>query len=85
MVLFFIKCEMITVTYIFTFSVFKKEPPIPPSVAQLAAVQRASHEDYLASLKRLFQNPGFMLLTLTYGKTIFGRRLRCPVFLNEIL
>ncbi|XP_074647757.1 choline/ethanolamine transporter flvcr2a-like isoform X2 [Tubulanus polymorphus] len=47
--------------------VFKKEPPHPPSLAQVAAVEAATHEDYKASLLRLLKNSNFLLLTLTYG------------------
>jgi hypothetical protein len=50
------------------FSVFKKSPPVPPSLAQVAAVQAAANEDYGSSLKRLMKNRGFLLLALTYGK-----------------
>ena len=48
-------------------SVFQKEPPSPPSQAQ-ALVLEQGEENYLLSLKRLFTNPGFVVLTITYGE-----------------
>ena len=48
--------------------VYKKEPPVPPSEAQVLIVEAASHENYVSSLKRLVLNPNFILLMITYGK-----------------
>ena len=49
-------------------SVYQKEPPVPPSEAQVLIVEAASHENYIASLRRLIFNSNFLLLTLTYGR-----------------
>ena len=48
-------------------AVFQREPPIPPSLAQAAALEAAGTQQYLPSLTRLFNNKGFILLMLTYG------------------
>lgn len=47
---------------------FQKQPPQPPSRAQMLAVQAASEsENYLHSLFRLIKNWGYTLLMITYG------------------
>lgn len=56
-----------TLLFILVCAVFQKEPPLPPSQAQAAAVEAASHEDYTGSLKRLFRHKGFVILMVTYG------------------
>ena len=53
----------------FFFTGFQKQPPQPPSRAQMLAVQAACEsENYLHSLFRLFKNWGYTLLMVTYGK-----------------
>ncbi|XP_013389953.1 feline leukemia virus subgroup C receptor-related protein 1 [Lingula anatina] len=47
--------------------VFRKEPHVPPSVAQAVIVRQAAEEKYTESLLRLVKNKGFMLLMVTYG------------------
>lgn len=56
-----------TFLLILTIIIYKKEPPIPPSQAQVLQVQAAANENYISSLKRLVSNWGFLLLTVTYG------------------
>ncbi|KAH9503485.1 Feline leukemia virus subgroup C receptor- protein 2 [Bulinus truncatus] len=46
---------------------FQEKPPQPPSRAQQLSVEAAIHENYLQSLKRLFQNQGFIILMISYG------------------
>ena len=48
-------------------SVFREKPPIPPSFAQLAAVEALAKEKYVDSLRRLITNVGFVTLLITYG------------------
>ena len=58
---------VLTCTYIF-FSVFRSEPPRPPSKAQMLAGQAGENEHYGKSLLNLVKNKGFILLTITYGR-----------------
>jgi len=53
-------------------AVFKDRPPRPPSKAQMLLQTSGTDENYLQSLKNLFKNPGFILLTITYGRYIYS-------------
>ena len=54
--------------HIIIFSVFRSEPPRPPSKAQMLAGQAGENEHYGKSLLNLVKNKGFILLTITYGR-----------------
>ncbi|ESO87344.1 hypothetical protein LOTGIDRAFT_107425, partial [Lottia gigantea] len=58
-------CSTLIVLLIIIF--FKKEPPIPPSHAQLYLKEKTEDYHYGRSLKKLFKQPSFNLLTLCYG------------------
>jgi FLVCR family feline leukemia virus subgroup C receptor-related protein len=58
-----------TAQFILVVIFFQDSPPIPPSIAQVTAVDStaANKMNYLASLRRLILNRGFALLLVTYG------------------
>ena len=65
------------------FSVFKAQPPLPPSMAQLE--QRANNEtDFFGSLKRLFLNPRYVLLVVSYGINV-GVFYAISTLLNQVV
>ncbi|VDM38509.1 unnamed protein product [Toxocara canis] len=49
------------------FFFFSKQPPLPPSLAQLQSSERAVDKNYVSSLKQLAANPNYLLLLITYG------------------
>lgn len=65
-------------------SVFKSEPPIPPSPAQ--AVQRESEStgSFFLSVKKLVTNTGYLLLLLSYGINV-GVFYAISTLLNHIV
>ncbi|XP_052087273.1 feline leukemia virus subgroup C receptor-related protein 2-like [Mytilus californianus] len=65
--LFYIGAGVTTLLFLLVLVIFKKEPPQPPSRAQLLAVRNAASQHYGKSLLRLLKNRGFLLLVLTYG------------------
>ncbi|XP_071135379.1 choline/ethanolamine transporter flvcr2a-like isoform X2 [Mytilus edulis] len=65
--LFYIGAGVTTLLFLMVLVIFKKEPPQPPSRAQLLAVRNAASQHYGKSLLRLLKNRGFLLLVLTYG------------------
>ncbi|XP_064627340.1 heme transporter FLVCR2-like isoform X2 [Lineus longissimus] len=83
-IMFYATAGVTTALFILVLCVFKKSPPVPPSLAQVAAVQAAANEDYGASLKRLLKNRGFLLLTLTYGVNT-GSYYAIGTLLNPII
>ncbi|XP_045196562.2 feline leukemia virus subgroup C receptor-related protein 2-like isoform X2 [Mercenaria mercenaria] len=66
-IMFYIWAGVTTALFIIIVVVFKDKPPRPPSKAQMLANQGSHQENYLGSLKNLFHNRNFILLTLTYG------------------
>ncbi|VDK42199.1 unnamed protein product [Anisakis simplex] len=49
---------------------FSKQPPLPPSLAQLQSIENAVDKNYMSSLKQLVVNPSFLLLLITYGVNV---------------
>lgn len=66
-IMFYIWAGFTTALFIIIIIAFKDRPPRPPSKAQMLADQNGQKENYFASLKNLFHNRNFILLTLTYG------------------
>ncbi|CAG2239542.1 FLVCR [Mytilus edulis] len=60
--LFYIGAGVTTLLFLMVLVIFKKEPPQPPSRAQLLAVRNAASQHYGKSLLRLLKNRGFLLL-----------------------
>ena len=58
-----------TVLFITIIFAFKDRPPSPPSRASELGGAK-DDGDYLGSIKRLVQNPGFVLLLITYGLNV---------------
>jgi FLVCR family feline leukemia virus subgroup C receptor-related protein len=46
---------------------FSEKPKLPPSIAQVRAMEESIDGNYLASLKKLVINPHYMLLLVSYG------------------
>ncbi|KAL4232469.1 Feline leukemia virus subgroup C receptor-related protein 2 [Mactra antiquata] len=65
--MFYIGAGVTTALFIIIIIVFKNKPPRPPSKAQMLAESSSDGENYFKSLKNLFRNRGFLLLTVTYG------------------
>jgi len=54
-----------TAMSLITIIAFREKPPLPPTLARSAVLE--SPTSYLPSIKRLFKNPNFLNLTVTYG------------------
>ncbi|XP_052241720.1 feline leukemia virus subgroup C receptor-related protein 2-like isoform X3 [Dreissena polymorpha] len=65
--MFYIWAGLTTALFIAIIVVFKEKPPRPPSKAQMLAAASGTQANYFDSLKNLFRNRGFILLTITYG------------------
>ncbi|CAH1800178.1 unnamed protein product [Owenia fusiformis] len=63
---------------------FKEKPEYPPSQAQSVAAITTDSDDFTGSLKRLLKNPGFILLTLSYGLNT-GSYYAIGTVLNSII
>ncbi|XP_067674762.1 heme transporter FLVCR2-like [Haliotis asinina] len=66
-IMFYGTAAFTTLLFIAIVVVLKDAPPKPPSRAQMLAVEASKNEDYLSSLFRLLKNPGFIILTISYG------------------
>ncbi|KAJ9601197.1 hypothetical protein L9F63_000665, partial [Diploptera punctata] len=72
-----------TVLLVLIIIFFKAQPPLPPSFAQ--AEQRANEEsDFVGSLKRLFLNPRYVLLVVSYGINV-GVFYAISTLLNQVV
>jgi FLVCR family feline leukemia virus subgroup C receptor-related protein len=72
-------------------TVFQKEPPLPPSLAQASLRQQltvtdknADRQTYLQTLKSLLTNRNFVLLLLSYGINV-GVFYVVSTLLNQIV
>lgn len=64
-------------------SVFKAEPPMPPSPAQVE--QRANDDtNFVSSLKRLITNKDYIFLLMSYGLNV-GVFYAISTLLNQVL
>lgn len=64
-------------------SVFKVEPPMPPSPAQVE--QRANDDtNFVSSLKRLITNKDYIFLLMSYGLNV-GVFYAISTLLNQVL
>ena len=72
----------------FLFSAFKNQPLTPPSRAQEMIRQGAedpeSNIDFLASIKRLMSNKGYVILLITYGLNV-GVFYAMATLLNTVI
>lgn len=58
---------LIQKAFLFLTSVFKSEPPLPPSSAQAVQKEAETSENFLMSIKSLLMNKGYLLLLLSYA------------------
>lgn len=65
-------------------SVFKSEPPIPPSPAQAVQREAESTGSFFVSVKKLVTNTGYLLLLLSYGINV-GVFYAISTLLNHIV
>lgn len=65
-------------------SVFKAEPPMPPSPAQAVQREAESTESFFQSVKKLVTNVGYLLLLLSYGINV-GVFYAISTLLNQIV
>jgi FLVCR family feline leukemia virus subgroup C receptor-related protein len=79
-------CTLIHISFIF--SAFKNQPLTPPSRAQEMIRQGAedpeSSIDFVASIKRLMSNKGYVLLLITYGMNV-GVFYAMATLLNTVI
>ncbi|XP_066999146.2 heme transporter FLVCR2 isoform X2 [Anabrus simplex] len=66
--LYYFMAGYTTLAFILIVTLFQDKPPLPPSV--VVAKRNAAVPEFIAPLKRLFKNPGFNLLMLTYGLSL---------------
>uniref|UniRef100_A0A915B322 Choline/ethanolamine transporter FLVCR1 n=1 Tax=Parascaris univalens TaxID=6257 RepID=A0A915B322_PARUN len=65
--LFLISAVTNSVILVLIIFFFSKQPPLPPSLAQLQSMERDVDKKYMVSLKQLATNPNYLLLLVTYG------------------
>uniref|UniRef100_UPI00358EEE42 heme transporter FLVCR2-like n=1 Tax=Myxine glutinosa TaxID=7769 RepID=UPI00358EEE42 len=67
--LFYGVAAITSVLFLLVFLFFKEKPALPPSPAQAVVWFNRPDEDYsyLRSIRRLTNNPNFIMLTITYG------------------
>lgn len=65
-------------------SVFKSEPPIPPSPAQAVQREAESTGSFFVSVRKLVTNTGYLLLLLSYGINV-GVFYAISTLLNHIV
>lgn len=83
-VMFYASAGVTSALFILTLIVYRKHPPLPPSKAQVAIVEAATHEHYGHSLLRLVKNFPFMLLMVTYGVNT-GSYYAISTYLNPLV
>ena len=59
-----------TVVFASIIAFFSEKPKLPPSIAQVRAMEESIDGNYLKSLRQLVVNPHYMLLLVTYGKLV---------------
>jgi MFS transporter, FLVCR family, feline leukemia virus subgroup C receptor-related protein len=70
--LFLISAVINSVVFVFILLFFAEKPPLPPSIAQMQAIDESMDNDFLKSIKKLLVNPNYILLLLTYGMIELG-------------
>ncbi|KAI6178700.1 MFS domain-containing protein [Aphelenchoides besseyi] len=68
--LFLISGVLNTAILILVVLFFKERPPLPPSLAQVRAIEEAGDSDFIGSLKQLCTNVNYLLLLLTYALNV---------------
>ncbi|KAL3080806.1 hypothetical protein niasHS_014911 [Heterodera schachtii] len=66
-VLFLVSALSNTVIFLLTILFFDERPPVPPSVAQIRALDQSVDQNFSQSVQKLMANPNFVLLVITYG------------------
>uniref|UniRef100_A0A914H242 Major facilitator superfamily (MFS) profile domain-containing protein n=1 Tax=Globodera rostochiensis TaxID=31243 RepID=A0A914H242_GLORO len=66
-VLFLISALTNTVIFLIIILFFEERPLVPPSVAQIQALDQSSDQNFFRSVRKLISNPNFVLLVITYG------------------
>lgn len=66
-IMFYGGAAITSLLFILVLLFFRNSPPIPPSQAQMLALNDSSPDDYFGSLRHLFSNTSFILLLITYG------------------
>lgn len=70
-------------TFLFSFSVFKSQPTLPPSAAQARQLQIKS-ENIFKILASILRKPSFLLILLSYGWNV-GAFNAVATLLNQIV
>jgi MFS transporter, FLVCR family, feline leukemia virus subgroup C receptor-related protein len=68
-VLFLISAVINSICFVFILLFFAEKPPLPPSIAQMQAIEESRDNHFFQSIKKLLFNPNYMLLLITYGST----------------
>jgi FLVCR family feline leukemia virus subgroup C receptor-related protein len=66
-VLFLISAVCNSVIFVFIVLFFAEKPPLPPSIAQMQAIDQSVDNNFFASIKKLLGNMNYIILLLTYG------------------
>ncbi|KAI1731627.1 major facilitator superfamily domain-containing protein [Ditylenchus destructor] len=66
-VLFLISAVANTFIFVFIVLFFSESPPIPPSMAQVHAIEQSLDSNFLKSIKQLVMSHNYMLLVVSYG------------------
>lgn len=65
--LFLISAVVNSIIFLFIALFFAEKPPLPPSNAQMQAIDESREGDFGRSIKNLLKNGNYMLLLITYG------------------
>nr|CAD2147390.1 unnamed protein product [Meloidogyne enterolobii] len=65
--LFLISAVVNSIIFIFIALFFAEKPPLPPSNAQMRAIDESREGDFGRSIKNLLKNGNYILLLVTYG------------------
>nr|CAD2169237.1 unnamed protein product [Meloidogyne enterolobii] len=65
--LFLISAVVNSIIFIFIALFFAEKPPLPPSNAQMQAIDESREGDFGRSIKNLLKNGNYILLLITYG------------------
>uniref|UniRef100_A0A915E866 Major facilitator superfamily (MFS) profile domain-containing protein n=1 Tax=Ditylenchus dipsaci TaxID=166011 RepID=A0A915E866_9BILA len=66
-VLFLISAVANSFIFVFIVLFFSEKPPLPPSMAQVQAIEESVDHNFVDSLKQLVVNHNYMLLLISYG------------------
>ncbi|KAI6182417.1 MFS domain-containing protein [Aphelenchoides bicaudatus] len=69
-VLFLISAVINTIILLLVVLFFKEKPSLPPSLAQLRAIEESMDHNFIGSIKKLCTNVNYLLLLLTYALNV---------------